>query len=184
MIITIFRYFEPILFQSNREIAHVLSSSSCKIKKAFRSFELSWALVSVLFLLASNPIFSFGELCQFFRKKRVGTEVKESHMTLHFELISLPMISTRYWHFTEKSHRLQGVQGWRSGESTRLPPMWSGFDSHIRRHMLVEFVGSLLWTERFSPGTPVSPLLKNHHLNWFLLIVNLSLQCPLLVLQR
>ena len=57
-----------------------------------------------------------------------------------------------------------GVQGWRSGESARLPPMWPGFDSQIRRHMWVEFVGSLLCTERFSPGTPVSPLLKNQHL--------------------
>ena len=27
-----------------------------------------------------------------------------------------------------------------------------------------EFVGSLLCNERFSPGTPVSPLLKNQHL--------------------
>ena len=57
-----------------------------------------------------------------------------------------------------------GVQGWRSGESTRLPPMWAGFDSHTWHHMWVEFVGSLLCTERFSPGTPVSPLLKNQHL--------------------
>ena len=24
-----------------------------------------------------------------------------------------------------------GVQGWRSGESTRLPPMWPGFDSRL-----------------------------------------------------
>ena len=54
-----------------------------------------------------------------------------------------------------------GVQGWRSGESTHLPPMWPGFDSKIRRQMWVEFVGSLLCTERFSPGTPVSPLPKN-----------------------
>ena len=30
--------------------------------------------------------------------------------------------------------------------------------------MWVEFVGSVLCTERFSPGTPVSPLLKNQHL--------------------
>ena len=51
--------------------------------------------------------------------------------------------------------RFQGVHGWRSGGSTRLPPMWSGFDSQIRRQMWVEFVGSLLCTERFSPGTPV-----------------------------
>ena len=60
---------------------------------------------------------------------------------------------------------IPGVQGWRSGESTRLPPMWPRFDSSTRRHMWVEFVGSLLCTERFSPGTPVSPLLKNQHLN-------------------
>ena len=33
-----------------------------------------------------------------------------------------------------------GVQGWLSGESTRFPPMWPGFDSQIRRHMSVEFV--------------------------------------------
>ena len=53
-----------------------------------------------------------------------------------------------------------GVQGWRSGESTRLPPMWPGLDPQTRRHMWVEFVGSLLCTERFSLKTPVSPLLK------------------------
>ena len=58
-----------------------------------------------------------------------------------------------------------GVQEWRSGESTRLPPVWPRFDSQTRHHMCVEFVGSLLRTERFSPGTPVSPLLKNQHLN-------------------
>ena len=52
------------------------------------------------------------------------------------------------------------LQGWRSGESTCLPPMWPGFDSQIRRQVWVEFVGSLLCTERLSPGTPVSPLLK------------------------
>ena len=57
-----------------------------------------------------------------------------------------------------------GVQGMASGESIRLPPMWSGFDSQIRRQMWVDFVGSLLCTERFSPGTPVSPLLKNQDL--------------------
>ena len=32
--------------------------------------------------------------------------------------------------------------------------------------MWVEFVGSLLSTERFSPGTPVSPFLKNQHLTF------------------
>ena len=80
--------------------------------------------------------------------------------------------------------KIKRVQGWRSGESTRLPPMWPGFDSRTRRHMWVEFVGSLLCTERFSPGTSVSPLLKNQHLIWFTFIVNFSLQCPQLALQR
>jgi len=27
------------------------------------------------------------------------------------------------------------AQGWRSGESTRLPPISPGFDSRTRRHM-------------------------------------------------
>ena len=51
-------------------------------------------------------------------------------------------------------------QGWPSGESTCLPPMWPGFDFRTRRHMWVEFVGSLLCYERFSPeysGFPLSP---------------------------
>ena len=44
-----------------------------------------------------------------------------------------------------------GEQGWCSGESAHLPPMWPEFDSRTRRHMWVEFVvGSLL-----APGTPV-----------------------------
>ena len=52
------------------------------------------------------------------------------------------------------------VQGWHSGDSPHLPPMWPGFDSQIRHQMRVEFVGSLLHTERFSPGASVSPPLK------------------------
>ena len=46
-----------------------------------------------------------------------------------------------------------GEQGWRSGESTRLPPMWPGFKSQRRRHMWVEFVvSSLPCSERFFSG--------------------------------
>ena len=42
------------------------------------------------------------------------------------------------------------------GESTRLPPMWPGFDSRSRCHMWVEFVvGSRPCSEGFSTGTPV-----------------------------
>ena len=53
---------------------------------------------------------------------------------------------------------LLGKQWWRSSESTHFPPMWPWFDSLTRRHMKVEFVGSLLCSERFFP------LLQNLHL--------------------
>ena len=45
-----------------------------------------------------------------------------------------------------------GWQGWPSGESTCLPPMWPGFDFRTHRHKWIEFVGSQLCYERFSPG--------------------------------
>ena len=49
--------------------------------------------------------------------------------------------------------------GWRSGESTRLPPMWSGFDSRTWRHMWVEFVvGSRPCSEKFFSGYSGFPL--------------------------
>ena len=49
-----------------------------------------------------------------------------------------------------------GEPGWHSGESTRLPPMWPGFDSRSRCHTWVEFVvGSRPCSEGFSPGSPV-----------------------------
>ena len=51
-----------------------------------------------------------------------------------------------------------GEQGWRSGESARLPPMCPRFDSQTQRHMWVEFVvGSLLCSEMFISRTPVIP---------------------------
>ena len=54
--------------------------------------------------------------------------------------------------------KFRGEQGWCSGESTCLPPMWPGFDSRSQSHMWVEFVvGSLLAPSSFSPGTPVFP---------------------------
>ena len=52
------------------------------------------------------------------------------------------------------SHTLEtGQQGWRSDESTHLPPMRPGFKSQRRRYIWVEFVvGSLLCSERFVSG--------------------------------
>ena len=51
-----------------------------------------------------------------------------------------------------------GEQGWRSGESARLPPMCPGFDSRTRRHMWTEFVGSLSCSERFFSENSDFPL--------------------------
>ena len=57
-----------------------------------------------------------------------------------------------------------GEQVWRSGESTRLPPMWPRFDSRTRRHKWVEFVLVLFSDSRvFVPVLRFSPLGKNHH---------------------
>ena len=51
-----------------------------------------------------------------------------------------------------------GEEGWCSGESTHLPPMWPGFDSRSQHLIWVEFVvGYLLAPRGFSPGNPVFP---------------------------
>ena len=58
-------------------------------------------------------------------------------------------LSDAWWQFI---CYIYGAQGWHSGESTRLPLMWRGFDSQPWRLMWVEFVGSLLCMERFFSG--------------------------------
>ena len=61
-----------------------------------------------------------------------------------------------------------GEQGWRSGEKTRLPPMWPEFNSRTRRHMWVEFVaGSLLCSERFFSGYSGFPLSAKTNISKF-----------------
>ena len=57
---------------------------------------------------------------------------------------------------------------WRSGESTRLPPMWPGFDPRTRRHMWVEFVvGSRPCSERFFSGYSGFPLSSKTNISKF-----------------
>jgi len=57
-----------------------------------------------------------------------------------------------------------GWQEWRSGESTRLPPMWPAFDSRSRCHMWVEFVVGLVLAPRvFRRVLRFSSLHKNQH---------------------
>ena len=64
--------------------------------------------------------------------------------------------------------RRKGEQGWGSGESTRLPPMWPGFDSRTRRHMWVEFVvGFRPFSERFFSGYSGFPLSSKTNISKF-----------------
>ena len=66
-------------------------------------------------------------------------------------------LKTMYGHHVARISRIElldcGEQGWHSGESTCLPPMWPRFDSWTRRHMWIEFVvGSCVCSERFFFG--------------------------------
>ena len=74
------------------------------------------------------------------------------------ELAKFTVNSQQYLDFRERG-------GLGEGESTRLPPMWCGFDFLIPRLMWVKFIVSLLCSKRFFPGysgLPLSP--KNRHL--------------------
>ena len=81
-----------------------------------------------------------------------GTGMRLYH---HYLIIKCKRLTRIIW-----SAIILGEEGWRSGESTRLPPMWPWFDSQTRRHMWVEFVvGSRPCSEGFSP---VLRLISSH----------------------
>ena len=53
-----------------------------------------------------------------------------------------------------------GSKGWRSDESTRLPPMWPSSNPGVEAICGLSLLLVLSFAPRdFSPGTPVSPLL-------------------------
>ena len=83
-------------------------------------------------------------------------------MRFQIDSFSMKTLSVLAWKEGLNRHRnvcVLGEQGWRSGESTRLPPMWPGFKSRRRRHMWVEIVvGSLPCSERFFIGYSAFPL--------------------------
>ena len=56
------------------------------------------------------------------------------------------------WAFAQTFECFLWVQSWHGGESTCLQPMSPGFDSQTWHHMWVEFVGSLLRSQRFLSG--------------------------------
>ena len=64
-----------------------------------------------------------------------------------------PEVDTNFKRLT-----LHGEWGWRSGQGTRFPSIWLGFDFLTRRRMWIESVGSLLCSERFFPGYSGFPL--------------------------
>ena len=82
-----------------------------------------------------------------------------------------------------RKSRFLWEQGWYSGESTRLPPMWPGFKFWRQRHMLGSVCCwfSPLLREVFLQVLRFSPLLKNHyfhidleHMNTFKRVLNLK----------
>ena len=61
-----------------------------------------------------------------------------------------------------------GEQGWRSGESARLPPMWPGFKSRRWRHLWGEFVvGAPPCPERFFSRYSGFPLSSKTNISKF-----------------
>ena len=79
---------------------------------------------------------------------------------LHLKLEAQTLIKNRNsWLHFPVLFLFLGGQGWRSGESSRLPTMWPGFKSRRQRHMCVLSLLLLLsFAPRgFSPGTPAFP---------------------------
>ena len=68
-------------------------------------------------------------------------------------------------------------QGWRRVESTRLLPIWPGFQTVTRHHVWIEFVGSLLCSQRVFPRYSGFPLSPKTNTIWFVVI---QLICSLL----
>ena len=87
--------------------------------------------------------------------------------TIHKRVLCIvfPSLTSQLPSVSERCHLLCGR--WHSGENTRLPPMWSGFDSRTRRHMRVEFVvGSRPCSERFFSGLCGFPTFPNPNSIW------------------
>ena len=92
---------------------------------------------SPTFLCFGSPTASFASQCNLFRTMWLDP-AKGLFLIATLLLRNAPEVS---W----------GEQGWRSGASTCLPPLWPGFDSRARRHMLsLLLVSSLMW--RFLSG--------------------------------
>ena len=91
------------------------------------------------------------------------TKIQKSHR-LCYRRYATPPSHTSYITGSSGSRE----QGWRSGDSARLAPMWPGFYSRTRRDMWVEFVvGSLLCSERSFSGNSDFPLSSKTNISKF-----------------
>ena len=79
---------------------------------------------------------------------------------------------------------VSGVQGWRSGESTRLPPMWPTVGSIPRLGVICGLSLLVLYSApRGFLRVLRFPLSSKTNIWLVVFIVNFTLQCPQLVLQ-
>ena len=97
-----------------------------------------------------------------FIKNKCTSTLKRVFFLMQSNCVSM---SSLRWELLHLFSYTRGRKGWRSSESTRLPPMRLGFNSRRRRHMWVEFVvGSPVCSERFFSGYSGFPFLrKNQH---------------------
>ena len=104
----------------------------------------------------------FGKRSKYFPSARCVTCIGTSNW--NNPLVTKPLSRLCIWNCAcrackHRSNYALGKQEWRGDESTRLPPMWPGFESWCWRHIWVEFVvGSLLCSERFFSGYSGFPL--------------------------
>lgn len=102
-------------------------------------------LITILLLRAINKML---------KPKRPLRKVINKKLPLLYFFAKFQPLSCNISHMRPSLH---GEQGWRSGDSTCLPPIWPGFDSRTRCHSWAEFVDTLLCSERFFPGVLCFP---------------------------
>ena len=152
----IIKIYRPQLvnFKRQRTIYHrnstfsTLGYSKCSYSNETLAFHLQYWISSSF----KETTFTFNNSKHFFALLGFASNFGRKHISA--TQLCRHGIAKSSWRLICSSVALSciGEQGWRSVENTRLPPMWPGFDSKTRCHMRVEFVRSLLCSERFFRG--------------------------------
>ena len=83
-------------------------------------------------------------------------------------IVDWPKLSAGSYSHSQIDFPWFGEQGWRSGESTRVPSMWPGFDSGLGVICGLSLLfGSLLCSERFLSGYSGFPLSPKTNISKF-----------------